>query len=88
MAERTINEKSPDMHLESLKTDVRPDDPIITDREVKEKALLRRIDKRMMPLMMLICGRPHRFARTRLTPHRCPELPRPQQYRHGTSRQL
>lgn len=55
MADRTIDEKSPDYHLETLKANIRPDDPVIVDREVKEKALVRRIDKRMMPLMMLIC---------------------------------
>lgn len=27
----------------------------IENREVKEKALVRRVDKRMMPLMMLLC---------------------------------
>lgn len=33
----------------------------IHDRSTKEKALVRRIDKRMMPLMMLLC----KFARCR-----------------------
>ena len=49
------DKKSADFQLETLGVEVRTDDPIIAEREVKEKALLRRIDKRMMPLMMLIC---------------------------------
>lgn len=55
MAAQTVDQKSPDYHLETLGAEIRADDPVIVDREVKEKALLRRIDKRMMPLMMLIC---------------------------------
>lgn len=56
MATNSADRKnSTDFHLESLGTDVAVDDPVITDRATKEKALLRRIDIRMMPMMMIIC---------------------------------
>ncbi|KAK5943519.1 hypothetical protein PMZ80_004527 [Knufia obscura] len=55
MATNSADRKnSTDFHLESLGTDVAVDDPVITDRATKEKALLRRIDIRMMPMMMII----------------------------------
>ena len=53
------------LHLETLDTDVKVVDGavIIENRAEKEKKLLRRIDMRMMPLMMLICKFPSRFVR-------------------------
>lgn len=45
------------LHLDTLDTDVKVVDGavVIENRAEKEKKLLRRIDLRMMPLMMLIC---------------------------------
>lgn len=90
MAEKAVDEKSPDFHLETLGTEVRSDDPIVLEREAKEKALLRRIDKRMMPLMMLICEfEPQCLSCCSTEIHcRCPELSRSQQHRYGTPRKL
>lgn len=78
MAEKAVDQKSPDFHLETLGTEVRSDDPVVLEREAKEKALVRRIDKRMMPLMMLICElEPQCLECCSTDPHsRCPELPR------------
>lgn len=46
-----VKETGEELHLETLGGDTAH----IEDRGTKEKALVRRIDKRMMPLMMLLC---------------------------------
>lgn len=45
------------LHLETVDADIKVIDgvPVIENRAEKEKALLRKIDIRMMPLMMVIC---------------------------------
>lgn len=45
------------LHLETIDADLKvtEDGVLIEDREHKEKALVRKIDSRMMPLMMLLC---------------------------------
>lgn len=45
------------LHLETVHTDIKVIDgvPVIENRAEKEKVLLRKIDMRMMPLMMVIC---------------------------------
>lgn len=50
--EDMVKNPNEELRLETLGGDVDIDIP---DRAAKEKALLRRIDKRMMPLMMLLC---------------------------------
>jgi hypothetical protein len=62
-----------DVHLETLDGAL----PDIENRDVKEKAFLRRIDKRMMPLMMLLCMFSSTLRRAYLTPNRYSQLPRP-----------
>lgn len=47
-----VKNPNEELRLETLGGDV---DVEIADRAAKEKALLKRIDKRMMPLMMLLC---------------------------------
>lgn len=49
--EDLVKDTGEDVHLETL-DGASPD---IENRAAKEKAFLRRIDKRMMPLMMLLC---------------------------------
>jgi hypothetical protein len=51
--------------------------PDIENRDVKEKAFLRRIDKRMIPLMMLLCTFSSTLRRAYLTHDRYSQLPRP-----------
>lgn len=41
--------------LSTIDGDIALDSLVIEDREVKEKALVRKVDIRMMPLMMLLC---------------------------------
>ena len=41
--------------LSTIDGDITLDSLVIEDREVKEKALVRKVDIRMMPLMMLLC---------------------------------
>lgn len=49
-----------ELHLETVDADLKAIDgvPIIENRAEKEKAVLRKIDLRMMPLMMVICESP------------------------------
>ena len=53
-----------EVHLETIGADLKAVDGtlFIENREEKEKALLRRIDMRMMPLMMLLCKLESSFA--------------------------
>lgn len=46
-----VKETGEELHLETLGGETAH----IENRDIKEKALIRRIDKRMMPLMMLLC---------------------------------
>jgi hypothetical protein len=41
--------------LSTMDGDIALDSLLLEDREVKEKALVRKVDIRMMPLMMLLC---------------------------------
>ena len=41
--------------LSTIDGDIALDSLVIEDREVKEQALVRKVDIRMMPLMMLLC---------------------------------
>lgn len=72
--EDLVKDIGEDVHLETL-DGASPD---IENRDVKEKAFLRRIDKRMMPLMMLLCTFSSSRRRAYLTHHRHPQLPRPE----------
>ena len=44
-----------EMQVETLNTKLRPEEPSGQARVEMERALLRKIDLRLMPLMMLIC---------------------------------
>jgi hypothetical protein len=62
--------------LSTIDGDIALDNLVIEDREVKEKALVRKVDIRMMPLMMLLCWY-HRFFvihRNLTVPPRYPQL--------------
>lgn len=72
--EDLVKDIGEDVHLETL-DGASPD---IENRDVKEKAFLRRIDKRMMPLMMLLCTSNSPPRRSYLTHHRHSQLPRPE----------
>lgn len=72
--EDLVKDIGEDVHLETL-DGASPD---IENRDIKEKAFLRRIDKRMMPLMMLLCTFSSTLGRASLTPVRYPQLPRPE----------
>ena len=50
-----VNQKRNPIHLHTIDGDIALDDLFIEDRENKEKALVRKVDLRMMPLMMLLC---------------------------------
>jgi hypothetical protein len=45
--------------LSTIDGDVALEDLVIEDRERKEKALVRKVDTRMMPLMMVLCRSPN-----------------------------
>jgi hypothetical protein len=55
--EMTDQKKIPH-HLSTIAGDVTLENLVIEDRERKEKALVRKVDIRMMPLMMLLCTLP------------------------------
>lgn len=57
--EMTDQKKIPH-HLSTIAGDVTLENLVIEDRERKEKALVRKVDIRMMPLMMLLCTLPLR----------------------------
>lgn len=46
------------LHLDTLDADVNLDEMFGAERAQKEKALVRKVDMRMMPLMMVICKFP------------------------------
>jgi hypothetical protein len=50
-----VDQKNAPIHLSTIGGDLTLDNLVIEDRETKEKALVRKIDTRMMPLMMLLC---------------------------------
>lgn len=80
-----VKEIGEELHLETLDGETAN----IENRDIKEKALVRRIDKRMMPLMMLLCKCSlHLSYQQRLIPRyeRHPQLSRPQQHRYRPSR--
>jgi hypothetical protein len=54
---RSINEmtEKKGLHLQTLDADINLEDMYGEDRKKKEKALVRKVDIRMMPLMMLLC---------------------------------
>jgi hypothetical protein len=43
------------LHLQTVDADVNLEDMYGEERKKKEKALVRKVDIRMMPLMMLLC---------------------------------
>jgi hypothetical protein len=43
------------LHLQTVDADVNMEDLYGEERKKKEKALVRKVDIRMMPLMMLLC---------------------------------
>jgi hypothetical protein len=51
-----IDQKKVPHILSTIDGDVALEDLVIEDRERKEKALVRKVDTRMMPLMMLLCA--------------------------------
>jgi hypothetical protein len=71
--EDLVKDIDEDVHLETLDGT----SPDIENRAAKERAFLRRIDKRMMPLMMLLCTSNSGPRQARLTSHRHPQLSRP-----------
>lgn len=50
-----IDEKKNPIHLSTMDGEIALNDLVIEDREHKERALVRKVDLRMMPLMMLLC---------------------------------
>jgi len=54
---RSINEmtEKKGLHLQTVGADVNMEDMYGEERKTKEKALVRKVDIRMMPLMMLLC---------------------------------
>jgi hypothetical protein len=50
-----IDQKKAPIQLSTIEGDITLDNLFIEDRESKEKALVRKVDIRMMPLMMLLC---------------------------------
>lgn len=50
-----VDEKKASIHLSTIDGDVTIQNLVIEDRGRKEKALVRKVDIRMMPLMMLLC---------------------------------
>jgi hypothetical protein len=50
-----IDQKKAPIHLSTVDADVTFAELVGEDRERKEKALVRKVDIRMMPLMMLLC---------------------------------
>lgn len=52
-----VDQKKSPVHLHTIDGDIALD-LFIEDREHKEKALVRKVDIRMMPLMMLLCEFP------------------------------
>ena len=56
--EAVADHKAP-LHLQTVDADVDLDLMYGEDRKAKEKALVRKVDMRMMPLMMLICKPAH-----------------------------
>jgi hypothetical protein len=51
----TIDQKQAPIHLQTVNADVSLTELVGGERERKEKALVRKVDMRMMPLMMLLC---------------------------------
>jgi hypothetical protein len=49
-----VDQKKAPIHLSTIDGDVSLENLVIEDRERKEKALVRKVDIRMMPLMMLL----------------------------------
>jgi hypothetical protein len=49
-----VDQKKAPIHLSTIDGDISLDNLVIEDRERKEKALVRKVDIRMMPLMMLL----------------------------------
>jgi hypothetical protein len=50
-----IDQKKAPIHFSTIDGDITLDSLVIEERETKEKALVRKVDIRMMPLMMLLC---------------------------------
>jgi hypothetical protein len=50
-----VDQKKAPIHLSTIGGDITLENLVIDDRETKEKALVRKVDVRMMPLMMLLC---------------------------------
>lgn len=48
-------EQKGQLHLQTVDADVNLEDMFGEERKQKEKALVRKVDIRMMPLMMLLC---------------------------------
>jgi hypothetical protein len=74
-----IDQKKVPHILSTIDGDVALEDLVIEDRERKEKALVRKVDTRMMPLMMLLCTSAHRCGsifEMLMLYRRYPQLPR------------
>ena len=54
---RSINEvvEKKGLHLQTVDADVNMEEMYGEERQKREKALVRKVDIRMMPLMMLLC---------------------------------
>jgi hypothetical protein len=57
-----VDQKKAPIHLSTIDGDVTLDRLVIDHRETKEKALVRKVDTRMMPLMMLLCSSSQLFS--------------------------
>jgi hypothetical protein len=86
-----VDQKKAPHILSTIDGDVALEDLVIEDRERKEKALVRKVDTRMMPLMMVLC-RSSRYSNA--TTHmlivcpRYPQLPGPKQHCDSSSGHL
>lgn len=53
-----VGDRRKQLHLQTVDADVDLNEMFGEGRKKKEKALVRKVDMRMMPLMMLICETP------------------------------
>lgn len=58
-----IDEKKNPIHLHMMDGEISAANLVIEDRAHKERALVRKVDMRMMPLMMLLCKSHHFLGR-------------------------
>jgi hypothetical protein len=86
-----VDQKKAPHVLSTIDGDVALEDLVIEDRERKEKALLRKVDTRMMPLMMVLCRSSNGSDPTTnilIVNFRYSQLPGPEQHCDSSSRHV